>query len=191
MRGWGHNPEDSNTAEDLYDNIKDDVNEKGANFNTRIISALKSAIESRDPNLIYATIGTIRMFERKEKYGKIKQDAVRPFEKKRKYGQISQPVWQLVYMGLVYCLNNQFFIKQWKNEQNFKRTVEALRVQILEKLEPTIAARKITKFIRSAADRNKAAKIIQRHYLEYLYRPDVYVKSELSKPARLRFSQKK
>jgi hypothetical protein len=170
MGGWGYNPEDSDGAEDIYSDIKDDVRE-GANFNTRIISALKSAIESRDPHWIYDTIGAIRLFE-----------------EKKKYGQISQEAWQIVYMGLVYCLNNQFFIKQWKNGQEFKRAAEALRVQILAKLKPTIAAKKITKFIRSAADRVKAAKIIQAHYKKYLYSPDVYLKSEISKPARTRFA---
>jgi hypothetical protein len=102
--------------------------------------------------------------------------------------EISQPVWQLAYMCLIYILESgdrerDEYVPGSSRDEKW----EDLRTHILEKLKPTIAAKKITKFIRSAADRIKAAKIIQKHYKEYLYKPDVYLKSEISKLARTRF----
>jgi hypothetical protein len=155
-------------AEENYDSImwntrkfKDRVRA----INEDLIENLRDAMDRRRRNcysMLY-TIEAIRLFEK---------DGI----------EISQPVWQIAYMCIVYCIE----VKE-KDQAGVVGRFDALRTYILAKLKPTIAAKKITKFIRSAADRIKAAKIIQKHYKEYLYKPDVYLKSEISKPARTRF----
>jgi hypothetical protein len=169
---WEDYPENSYEAEELYYDLGgDDIVET----NRMLISNLKRGMEDRDCFKLYTTIGAIRLLEKMDKL------------------EISQKIWQLAYMCLVYCLET--LLKRWgvgvgeSSPQEFQK-MQQVRIDILEKLKPTIAAKKITKFIRSAADRIKAAKIIQKHYIEYLYKPDVYVKSAISKPARLRFSKK-
>jgi hypothetical protein len=184
---WDY-PENSAAAVGVYDYLREDENSSEEStssgsgegvitdpveINKRLIDELKEGMDSRDPHWLYIILGAIRLFEK---------DGI----------EISQPVWQLAYMCIVYCIENKAFLKSeiavgHSNPQEFKNVMQQVRIQILAKLKPTIAAKKITKFIRSAADRIKAAKIIQSHYKEYLYRPDVYLKSEISKPARTRF----
>jgi hypothetical protein len=136
-----------------------------AAINSRLMQEFRHVLGERDRTDIYNTIGAVRLLEQKGI-------------------AISQPVWQLAYIGLIYIIE-----KHGRGDPGMD-ILEVVRIYILEKLKrltPTMAAKKITKFIRSAADRVKAAKIIQKHYKEYLYRPDVYLKSAISKPARLRF----
>jgi predicted CopG family antitoxin len=152
-----------------YDVISEEASRKKKKnrvpINEGLLRYLREGMRLRNCGFMRGVIGAVLLFER---------DRI----------EISQPVWQLAYMCLVYCIE---FLKETGETEVIDRYLERKRIHILAKLTPTIASKKITKFIRSAADRIKAAKIIQRHYKEYLYKPDVYLKSEISKPARTRF----
>jgi hypothetical protein len=138
--GYWEYPENSEVAVDLYDDIREDwgseddsssedlspspiVRDTGE-INKRLINALKYGMEDRDCFQLYFAIGAIRLFER---------DGV----------EISQPVWQLAYTCIVYCIENKSFSKQWikrsvyvgpRIPRDLQNVMHQIRLQILAKL---------------------------------------------------------